>query len=120
MPVRGSSSSRTLVTNFAGFGRYRFFAERVRECGDAWRPLCPERLSERLPKAEELIVATAVRSGVNPGGFVEFAGGYAAERVEDAERRRLLLPLREDQRAGELRENVRAAEVCVAMVGGHL
>jgi hypothetical protein len=80
----------------------------------------PEDLSERLPKAEKLIVATAVRDGSDPGGFLEFAGGYTARRVKEAERRRLLLPLREDERAGELREDVRAAEVCIAMVGGHL
>lgn len=66
----------------------------------------PEGPSERLRKAEALIVAAAVGSGVDLGSLVEFTGGYAVGQLEGAERRRLLLPLRKDERIGKLREDV--------------
>jgi hypothetical protein len=50
------------------------------------------------------------------GGVLEFAGGHARPAEIDASRG-LLLPLFQSQEPGKLREDVRTAEICVALVG---
>jgi hypothetical protein len=50
------------------------------------------------------------------GGVLEFAGGHARPTEIDASRG-LLLPLFQNKEPGKLREDVRAAEICVALVG---
>ena len=51
--------------------------------------------------------------------FLGFAGGHARPAEIDASRR-LLLPLLTREESGKLRENVRAAEVRIALVGNVL
>jgi hypothetical protein len=50
------------------------------------------------------------------GGVLEFAGGHAKPAEIDAGWG-LLLPLFQSQEPGKLREDVRAAEICIALVG---
>ena len=102
-------SSRTLVMILAGCWRYRFSCRTAPECRDA--------RSAWLPKLEETGVAAAARGRVDPCSFVEFAGGHADRRLQNARCRSVLLPLREDEGDAQLRADVRVAEVCDALVG---
>ncbi len=54
-----------------------------------------------------------------PSRLLGFAGGHAKPAEIDASGR-LLLPLPPREAPGKLRENVRAAEICVALVGNVL
>jgi len=60
------------------------------------------------------------RDGLNPGLVLEPVGRLSDWTAKDARFGDLLLPLREDQGSAKLREDVRIAEVCFALVGDFL
>jgi len=59
---------------------------------------------------------TAAAGQRTPGDILEFAGGYTGAAEINANRW-MLLPLFQGQGLGQLREDVRDAEICVALVG---
>jgi len=89
--------------------RYRFFLPAARKCRDA-------RACATVHFAENVAVAIAPSRLRAPGGVLEFAGGHARPAEIHASGR-LLLPLLQSEEPGKLREDVRAAEIRVALVG---
>lgn len=69
--------------------------------------------------AEKAPVEIAAARQRAPGRVLGFAGEHA-EPAEIDPSGRLLLPLPPREEPGKLRENVRAAEICVALVGNIL
>ena len=66
--------------------------------------------------AENSAVEVAAAGQRAVGHVLEFAGGHTKPPEVDASRR-LLLPLFQSEEPGKLREDVRTAEICVALVG---
>ena len=105
---RPEASSRTTVTKFSAMRRYRFFSRAARESGNA-------RASHTLRFAEDAAVETAAGERAF-GGVLGLVGGHAGPAAIDASGR-LLLPLFASEEPGKLREDVRTAEIRVALVG---
>ena len=106
---RPEASSRTTVTKFSAVRRYRFFSRAARESGNA-------RASHTLRFAEDAAVEIAAAGERAFGGVLGLVGGHAGPAAIDAGRR-LLLPLFASEEPGKLREDVRTAEIRVALVG---
>lgn len=69
--------------------------------------------------AEKTPMEIAAAGWRAPGRFMGFTGGHARPAEIDASRR-LLLPLLTREEPGKLRENVRTAEIRIALVGNVL
>jgi len=102
-------SSRTTVTKFSAFRRYRFFPPAATESGNA-------PASHTLRFAEEAAVEIAAAGVRAIGGVLGIARGHARRATIDASRG-LLLPLFPSEEPRKLRENVRTAKIRVALVG---
>ena len=89
--------------------RYRFFSQPATESGNA-------RASHTLPFAEDAPEEIAATGNCALGSVLGLAGGHARPAAIDASRG-LLLPLFPSEEPGKLREDVRAAEIRVALVG---
>jgi hypothetical protein len=68
---------------------------------------------------EDALMEIAAAWQRTPDCFLGFAGGHA-KRAEIDATRRVLLPLFAREEAGKLCEDVRASQVCVALVGNVL
>ena len=105
----GRPSSRTTVTLFAAARRYRFFSRVATESGNA-------RASHTLRFVEDTAVEIAAAGERAFGGVLGFVGRHT-EPAAIHTSRGLLLPLFASEEPGKLREDVRATEICVALVG---
>jgi hypothetical protein len=103
------ASSRTTVTKFSAMRRYRFFSQAATESGNA-----PASLTLRFAEGGALAIV-GVRDCA-PGSVLGPLGGHAGPTAIGASRR-LLLSLFKGEEPGKLREDVRAAEIRVALVG---
>jgi len=103
------AGSRTLVSNFSAFRRYRFSVATATQSGDA-------SARENWKLANTRFVQTALYWSGAAGDELEpvcrHARPVACSAVSG-----LLLPLRARATLGELRENLRAAEIRIALVG---
>ena len=108
-PFLARASSRTTVTKFAAVRRYRFFSRAARESRHA-------RALHYLFFAKNAALEITAIGHYAVGHVMELAGGHTHLAEIDASWR-LLLPLLEGQSVRKLRQDVRNAEICVAMVG---
>ncbi len=94
---------------FAAARRYRFFSRVATESGNA-------RASHTLRFVEDTAVEIAAAGERAFGGVLGFVGRHT-EPAAIHTSRGLLLPLFASEEPGKLREDVRATEICVALVG---
>jgi hypothetical protein len=102
-------SSRTTVTKFSAMGRYRFFSRAATEFDN-------ERASHTLRFAENTAVEIAAVGDCAFGCVLGVVGRHAGPTAIEASWG-LLLPLFPNEELGKLREDVRTAEIRVALVG---
>lgn len=103
------ASSRTTVTKFSAMRRYRFFPQAARESGNA-----PASLTSHF--AEDAALEIAAVGDCPLGSVLGPTGEHAGPAAVDASWG-LLLSLFPGEEPGKLREDVRTAEVRVALVG---